>query len=66
MFSLLLLLPAEQFIAQFQEFQCKRTQQQTGLFSTFGFIANNCRKGLGLGFEKPKFVHLGNLVTQVP
>jgi len=46
MFPLLLMLPAEQLIAHFQAFRCKRIQHQTGLFSTFCFIAHNCRKGL--------------------
>jgi len=39
-------LPAEKFIAHFQAFKCERIQHQTGLFSTFCFIAHNCRKSL--------------------
>ena len=46
MFSLLLPLHAEQLIAHFQALKCKRIQHQAGLFSTFCFIAHNCRKGL--------------------
>jgi len=46
MFPLFLPLPAEQSIAHFKAFRCKRIQHQTGLFSTFCFIAYNCRKGL--------------------
>jgi len=46
MFPLLLPLPAEQFIANFQAFKCERIQHQTSLFSTFCFIAHSCRKGV--------------------
>ena len=46
MFLLLLPLPAEQLIAHFHAFKCKRIQHQAGFFSTFCFIAHNCRKGL--------------------
>ena len=45
MFLLLLPLPAEELIAHFQAFKCKRIQNQAGLFSTFCFIAHNCTKG---------------------
>jgi len=45
-FLLLLLQPAEELIAHFQAFKCKRIQYQAGLFSTFCFIAHNCAKGL--------------------
>jgi len=46
MFPLLFPLPAGQFIAYFKTFKRERIQHQTGLFSTFCFIAHNCWKGL--------------------
>ena len=48
MFSVLLPLPAKQLnFAHFQAFnKIKRIQHQASLFSTFCFIAHNCRKSL--------------------